>query len=87
MKREYIKPQIAVENYYLSDMISGCDTTVTLTTTANCANNYDPDGAMDDLASMGVFTASSSCSIVATDGMQIGSSCYHASTGVNVFGS
>ena len=87
MKRKYIKPQIAVENYYLSEMISGCATTVTLTTVSNCSNNYDPDGMMSDLESMGVFTAARNCLIVATDGQQIGSSCYHSSTGVNVFGS
>lgn len=87
MKKKYIKPQIAVENYYLSEMISGCDTTVTLTTVSNCSNNYDPDGAMSDLEFMGVFASSATCTQVATDGMQIGQSCYHTSTGVSVFGS
>lgn len=87
MKKRYVKPQIAVENFYLAEMISGCDTTVTFTTTGSCANNYDYDSSIDDAASMGVFTASESCMIVATAGTQIGSSCYHTSVGVSVFGS
>lgn len=86
MKKRYIKPQIAVENFYLAEMISGCEYEVTLTTTANCANNYDYDSSIDDAANMmGVFT--SGCTIVATEGMSIGSTCYHTSVGISVFGS
>ncbi len=88
MKKRYVKPQIAVENFYLAEMISGCsDLSVTFTTTGNCANHYDADSSIDDAVSMGVFTASQSCMLVATEGMQIGSTCYHSSTGVGVFGS
>ncbi len=88
MKKRYTKPQIAVENFYLAEMISGCEElTVTFTTTANCSNNYDYDSSIDDAMSMGVFTAAQSCMIVATEGTQIGSTCYHTSVGVNVFGS
>ena len=87
MKKRYVKPQIAVENFYLAEMISGCDITVTFTTTGSCANNYDYDSSLDDAVSMGVFTASESCMIVATEGTQIGSTCYHTSVGVNSFSS
>lgn len=88
MKKRYIKPQIAVENFYLAEMISGCEYEVTLTTTANCANNYDYDSSIDDAVNiMGVFTAPPNCTIIATEGTQIGSSCYHTSVGISVFGS
>lgn len=88
MKKKYIKPQIAVENYYLSEMISGCGTQVTMTTISNCANNYDPNGVLADFEFMGVFTADKNCNEIAVDGQQFDNqTCYHTSTGVSVFGS
>lgn len=91
MKKVYTKPEIAVENFFLSERIASCaGTTVTYVTTASCANNAD---IVDELHRLlGIFADSSNCSEIPESGVDIDFGgglkvCLHQSTSNAVFGS
>lgn len=93
MKKTYSKPQIAVENYYLSETISaGCSNTVSFTTISNCQNNFDPavEADFNQQTMIGLFASTSglnACFAVPTDDSKFTATCYFTSTGNNVFAS
>ena len=90
VKKTYSKPQIAIENYYLSEMISGCTFQAVFSTNSGCGNNLDPsiDALLDKWKQLGVFNQAGNCTLPADDipDSDLGF-CYHTSTSNNVFGS
>lgn len=91
MKKVYRKPEIAIENFLLSERIAACDTTtVTYTTTAKCANNADIVDELNRL--LGIFSNSANCTDIPDSGVDLDFGgglkvCVHQSTSNSVFGS
>lgn len=91
VKKTYSKPQIAIENYYLSEMISGCGFQAVFSTSKGCGNNLDPsiDANLDYWNMIGIFNqAGANCDATPDDipDSDLGF-CYHTSTSNSVFGS
>lgn len=87
MKKEYQKPQMAVENFILSDYIAACDTKMTFS--LNCTLPDGPAGTwiqfvIDD----GGFESTEVCQTPMDDESFSGIICKHNTTGtVQVFAS
>ena len=79
MKKTYVKPEVMVENFVLSDYIASCD--------PSFGNNMNLDNWINDIKGFfGLFTSDYACGITPDTGvdMDLGgiSLCYHTSTNV-----
>lgn len=87
MKKLYIKPQVAIENFILSENIASCAEKISFTTSAGCGNNANWVEELNK--SFGYFGDSTglNCSSSLDSGFSWNGSCYHTSTGSSVFSS
>lgn len=89
MKKKYQKPQLELENFRLTEAVSACeDGRYLFNTEQTCGNNYDYEDEMfkafDYFNSGYKFT----CKNTIPEGFEDGKgTCYHTSTGKNVFSS
>lgn len=90
MKKKYQKPQLELENFRLTEAVSACEDGRYLFNTAQtCGNNYDYADQMNK--AFGYFNSDyeGTCDKVIPNGYKddINGTCYHTSTGRNVFSS
>ena len=87
MKKLYVKPQVAIEDFILSENIASCTEKINLTTSQGCGNNAN--WAEEVNKSFGYFGDGTglSCNSGLTEGFSWNGSCYHTSTGIKVFSS
>ena len=77
MKKQYVKPMIAVEQYVLSQTIASCATKIGFENSECVIKDRDATNQMKDLAYSGFFTEQGNCSIYATGMSGDDKFCYH----------
>lgn len=78
MKKQYIKPMIAVEYYELTQSIASCVTKFGFQGSSECViKDADATDQMKDLAYSGFFTAEGQCSLIAIGMDENDKYCYH----------
>lgn len=97
MKKKYVKPVIAIENFILTEHIATCEgDTITFDTKLTCGNNINTDfnealDLIERTTGLRPFN-NDECSIQVAPGYEFQDPdgvklCYHSSTGLSVFGS
>lgn len=77
MKKQYIKPMLAVEYYELTQAIAACATKFGLMDSACVLNDADATDQMKDLAYVGFFIEAGGCGAF-PEGMDASDAiCYH----------
>lgn len=89
MKKKYQKPQLELENFRLTESVSACeDGRYLFNTEQTCGNNYDYEDEL--FKAFGYFNGGykgGKCDLLMQDGKEYNGTCYHTSTGRNVFSS
>ena len=88
MKKKYQKPQLELENFRLTEAVSACEDGRYLFNTAQtCGNNYDYEDEL--FRAYGYFNDGYKykCAKPIPSGFEYNGTCYHGSTGKNVFSS
>lgn len=76
MKKQYVKPMLAVEHYELTQAIAACATKISFTSSDCVKNDPDATDQMKNLAWSGWFMAGS-CESYGEGMDQYDSICYH----------
>ena len=77
MKKQYVKPMIAVEQYVLSQTIASCATKIGFLSSDCVKNDIDATNQMKDLAWSGYFVDSNNCEISSVGMDVLDGICYH----------
>lgn len=84
-KKPYIKPEVFVENFLISESIANCDTMVTaadrMCLPADIVDGSDPDDIMGNV----FITDWNGCDMKATEGEDYNGYCYHTLDGSVIF--
>ena len=79
MKKQYVKPMIAVEYYELTQAIASCATKIGFLSSDCVKNDPDATNQMKDLAWSGFFVDSNNCDSYPEGMDAYDSICYHTS--------
>lgn len=77
MKKQYIKPMLAVEYYELTQAIAACATKFGFMNSACVLNDADATAPMKSLANIGFFTEAGGCVLFAVGMDGNDAICYH----------
>ncbi len=87
MKRAYLKPEISIENFLLSDRIANCTTSEDPAFSGGCIIEVTPE-VLAGFQAVGLFNSTVGCSKMANGAIDLNGDnkvdvCYHTSSGTN----